>query len=266
MFGCSRPCRSSTFRVVLSSLFLCQLALLPLPPDCDTPSSALHSFNPPCPSPPQTPSLTMAASRTIPGAPSLPQPTKKQQAAARKNAAVAPPTHKGLDPAATTVEAPVKAKVGGAGGEGGAGGRPDKGAYDAEQDELRSQIDALQLKQVRPSLLPFSSSFESAGTPSLLSSLSLIADVPAPLSPTYLHRDLTPAQNDLKNKISASSPKSSPEHERKLAVRKELDALRGEQAARKGGRGKTLDGLKKLQEEVGKKVRFFLFFLLCFSL
>ncbi|GAA5912237.1 hypothetical protein JCM6882_005204 [Rhodosporidiobolus microsporus] len=62
-------------------------------------------------------------------------------------------------------------------------------------------------------------------------------------------------QNDLRARISSSAPKSSPEHERKLAVRKELDALRTEQAARKGGRGKTLDNLKALQDAVGKKIK-----------
>lgn len=66
---------------------------------------------------------------------------------------------------------------------------------------------------------------------------------------------LHPTQNDLRNKISASSNKGGPDHERKLAVRKELDALRAEQARLKGGRGKTLDQLKALQDALNRKVR-----------
>lgn len=87
-------------------------------------------------------------------------------------------------------------------------GRPDKAAYDAEQDALRAEIDVLQAKS-----------------------------------------------NDLRNKISASSNKGGPDHERKLAVRKELDALRGEQARLKGGRGKTLDSLKTIQDGMNKKIK-----------
>ncbi|BGP56760.1 hypothetical protein JCM8202_004466 [Rhodotorula sphaerocarpa] len=61
--------------------------------------------------------------------------------------------------------------------------------------------------------------------------------------------------NDLKNKISASSNRGGPDHERKVAIRKELDALRGEQARMKGGRGKTLDQLKNMQDAMNKKVK-----------
>ncbi|POY76529.1 hypothetical protein BMF94_0370 [Rhodotorula taiwanensis] len=61
--------------------------------------------------------------------------------------------------------------------------------------------------------------------------------------------------NDLKNKISASSNRGGPDHERKVAIRKELDSLRGEQARIKGGRGKTLDQLKNMQEAMNKKVK-----------
>ncbi|KPV72426.1 uncharacterized protein RHOBADRAFT_18227, partial [Rhodotorula graminis WP1] len=61
--------------------------------------------------------------------------------------------------------------------------------------------------------------------------------------------------NDLRNKISASSNKGGPDYERKIAVRKELDALRGEQARLKGGRGKTLDSLKAIQDGMNKKIK-----------
>lgn len=137
--------------------------------------------------------------------------------------------------------------------EGSAGGRPDKAKYDAgeslefmgwwiggmgadllppsrsEQDALRSQIDALQAKLVR----------------------SLSSLLPSALNPDAN----APPQNDLKNKISASSNRGGPDHERKVAIRKELDALRGEQARMKGGRGKTLDQLKNMQDAMNKKVR-----------
>ncbi|BGP41768.1 multicopy suppressor of BFA (Brefeldin A) [Rhodotorula kratochvilovae] len=144
----------------------------------------------------------MAAARTIPGA-SAPAPLTKAQRKAAAQASQGPALKKagaGADPAATVVE--VKPK------EESTGGRPDKAAYDAEQDALRAEIDALQAKS-----------------------------------------------NDLRNKISASSNKGGPDHERKLAVRKELDALRGEQARLKGGRGKTLDQLRTLQDAMNKKIK-----------
>ncbi|GAA5977283.1 hypothetical protein JCM10908_004923 [Rhodotorula pacifica] len=143
----------------------------------------------------------MAATRTIPGAaPSAPL-TKAQRKAAAQQSGAAPLAHKGQDPNAVVVETKTKE-------EGSSNGRPDKSKYDAEQDDLRSQIDAVQAKL-----------------------------------------------NDLKNKISASSNRGGPDHERKVAIRKELDTLRGEQARMKGGRGKTLDQLKNMQETMNKKVK-----------
>ena len=101
----------------------------------------------------------------------------------------------------------------------------------AEQDDLRSQIDAVQAKLVR-----------------LAVSTRATRDLQHVLT-------LAIVQNDLKNKISASSNRGGPDHERKVAIRKELDTLRGEQARMKGGRGKTLDQLKNMQEAMNKKVR-----------
>ncbi|GAA5860125.1 hypothetical protein JCM1840_002780 [Sporobolomyces johnsonii] len=139
----------------------------------------------------------------VPGAGPLAQPTKRALAAAKKAAGgPALPSSKGVDPAATNVE--IKAKK----DDTHQSGRPDKAAYDAEQDDLRRQIDALQAKS-----------------------------------------------NDIKNKIAASSNKGSPHHERKLALRKELDALRAEQAGLKGGRAKTLEQVKALQENLNKKIK-----------
>lgn len=45
-----------------------------------------------------------------------------------------------------------------------------------------------------------------------------------------------------------------PHQERKVALRAELDSLRADQARLKGGRGKTLDQVKLMQDNVAKKV------------
>ncbi|GAA5838678.1 hypothetical protein JCM9279_003825 [Rhodotorula babjevae] len=143
----------------------------------------------------------MAAARTIPGA-SAPAPLTKAQRRAAAQAAQGPVlASKAVDPTAVVVDVP-KHK------DDSSSGRPDKAAYDAEQDALRAEIDVLQAKS-----------------------------------------------NDLRNKISASSNKGGPDHERKVALRKELDALRGEQARLKGGRGKTLDSLKTIQDGMNKKIK-----------
>ncbi|GAA5889184.1 hypothetical protein JCM8208_007796 [Rhodotorula glutinis] len=143
----------------------------------------------------------MAAARTIPGA-SAPAPLTKAQRRAAAQAAQGPVlASKAVDPTAVVVDLP-KHK------DDSSSGRPDKAAYDAEQDALRAEIDVLQAKS-----------------------------------------------NDLRNKISASSNKGGPDHERKVAVRKELDTLRGEQARLKGGRGKTLDSLKAIQDGMNKKTK-----------
>ncbi|KAL8287272.1 hypothetical protein RQP46_003724 [Phenoliferia psychrophenolica] len=129
--------------------------------------------------------------------------SKKSLALAKKLASAPPlPSSKGVDPAATTVEKKVVVQVQDAGD-----GRPDKAAYDREQDQLRLEIDALQLKS-----------------------------------------------NEIKNRIAATSGKG-PNQERKVQLRAELDSLRGDQARIKGGRGKTLDQVKAMQEGVAKKIK-----------
>lgn len=60
-------------------------------------------------------------------------------------------------------------------------------------------------------------------------------------------------QNEVKAKISATSGKGA-NQDRKVALRAELDSLRAEQAKIKGGRGKTLDQVKTLQDNLAKKV------------
>lgn len=67
-------------------------------------------------------------------------------------------------------------------------------------------------------------------------------------------------QNDIKNKIalatnSPTSGSGSPDATRRSQLKAELDGLRGQQAESKGKRGKILDELKKVREDVGKRVR-----------
>ncbi|BGP26134.1 multicopy suppressor of BFA (Brefeldin A) [Rhodotorula toruloides] len=141
----------------------------------------------------------MAATRTVPGAAPSGPLTKAQRKAAAQQSAAAPLAASKGDPTAVTVE--VKPK------DEGSSGRPDKKAYDDEQNELRSQIDVLQAKA-----------------------------------------------NDLRNKISSTSVRGGPDHERKLAIRKEMDELRAEQAKGKGGREKTLEKLKQMQDALKRKI------------
>ncbi|KAK4050344.1 multicopy suppressor of BFA (Brefeldin A) [Microbotryomycetes sp. JL221] len=129
------------------------------------------------------------------GAPDV-APTKKQLAARKAQQALS--STRGQDPAALVIDKKDEDK---------SSGKPDKNAYDAEQDALRKQIDALQLKQT-----------------------------------------------DIKNKIASVSGRG-PNHERKQALRQELDSLRAEQARLKGGRGKTLDQVKTMQDNVGRKIK-----------
>lgn len=70
-------------------------------------------------------------------------------------------------------------------------------------------------------------------------------------------------QNEIKNKIalatnSPASGSGSPDATRRSQLKAELDGLRGQQAETKGKRGKILDELKKVREDVGKKVRLIL--------
>ncbi|GAA6015531.1 hypothetical protein JCM11491_004384 [Sporobolomyces phaffii] len=135
----------------------------------------------------------------IPGAGPQPQPTRKALAAQKKAASLSI-NKKGQDPAATVVEIPKHKDES-------SNGRPDKSAYDNEQDELRKQIDTLQTKL-----------------------------------------------NDIKNKISTSSIKGGPHHERKIELRKQLDEVRNDQQKIRGGRGKTVEQLGAMQEQLKKKI------------
>lgn len=69
--------------------------------------------------------------------------SRKAQAALKKAQAAAPlNTTRGRDPTITVVEKPAEKDTFN-------DGRPDKAAYDTEQNALRAQIDALQAKSVR---------------------------------------------------------------------------------------------------------------------
>ncbi|KAI5475599.1 nuclear segregation protein Bfr1 [Pseudohyphozyma bogoriensis] len=140
------------------------------------------------------------------GLANAPPQSKKAQAAAKKQAGAAPLNpNKGRDPAATTVEKPAEKKE--------HDGRPDKAAYDVEQEKLKKEIDVLQAKVVRN--LGF---------------------------------------NEVKSRI-AKAGSNGPNQERKKELRAQLDALRGDQARIKGGRGKTLDQVKAMQDSVMAKIK-----------
>ena len=64
----------------------------------------------------------------------------------------------------------------------------------------------------------------------------------------------------LKEKISLTS-KNGPGNDRRMALRAELDTLRGQQSSSKSSRGKLLEQLKIIQDGIQKKVVFFLSFL-----
>lgn len=70
-----------------------------------------------------------------------PPPSKKVAAAARKAAYAPLVSQAGIDPTITVVEKKVVVQDE-------SEGRPNKATYDAEQNSLRAQIDALQVKVV----------------------------------------------------------------------------------------------------------------------
>ncbi|SCV73606.1 BQ2448_6036 [Microbotryum intermedium] len=129
---------------------------------------------------------------------------------------------KGQDPTVTTVDKPMNGKVRRGGGAVSRwadydsfplsqadhqSGRPDKSAYEKEQNALKAEIEALQLKST-----------------------------------------------DVRNRIAAVSGKG-PHQDRKVELRAELDALRAESQKLKGGRGKTLEQLKAMQDGVSNKIK-----------
>ena len=105
-----------------------------------------------------------------------------------------------------------------------AGGKPDKKAYDAEQDKIKVEIDALQIKLVGYAVF------------SLAAFQKHVA-----------------RQTSVRDKIGTTT-KSGPGNDHRNALRAELDSIRDKQSANKTSRGKVLDQLKSLQEGVQKKV------------
>ena len=68
-----------------------------------------------------------------------------------------------------------------------------------------------------------------------------------------------PCQNEVKNKIAlatnSSNGSATPETTRRNQLKAELDALRGVQGDAKQKRSKIFDDLKRLRDDIAKKVR-----------
>ncbi|KAL7282434.1 hypothetical protein ACG7TL_003905 [Trametes sanguinea] len=101
-------------------------------------------------------------------------------------------------------------------------GKPDKTLYDAEQNKIKAEIDAVQVK--------------------LLAAL-----------PSEAVELISPAQTAVKEKIALTS-KSGPGSERRNALKAELDSIRGQQSTNKLSRGKIHDQLKTIQDGIQKKL------------
>jgi hypothetical protein len=101
--------------------------------------------------------------------------------------------------------------------------KPDKKTYDDEQDRIKSEIDALQVKLVS---YPIAELF--------------LAD--------------TECQSAVRDKISlATKPNSS--NDRRSILRGELDGIRSQQFNNKTSRSKVLEQMEGLQDNIQKKVR-----------
>lgn len=104
-----------------------------------------------------------------------------------------------------------------------AGGKPDKKLHDAEQDRIKAEIDALQVKAVCNNL-------------------------------RCVHKSTHDSpQAAIREKISLAT-KSGSGNDRRSVLRAEMDSLRGQQSSNKNSRGKILDQLKALQDGIQKKV------------
>lgn len=108
-----------------------------------------------------------------------------------------------------------------------AGGKPDKQAHEREQEKIKQEVDGLQVKLVR-----------------WLSELMSFT-VPTRNPPLY--------QSAVRDKINLAT-QSSAGNERRNELKSELDTLRDQQSSRKLNRGKLLEQVKSLQENIQKKV------------
>ncbi|THH14675.1 hypothetical protein EW146_g5683 [Bondarzewia mesenterica] len=109
--------------------------------------------------------------------------------------------------------------------------KPDKAVYDAEQERIKGEIDALQAK---------------SGT-----WLVQTADV---VTPSHYAKCVVVRQSAVKEKISLVT-KSGTGNDRRNALRAELDGLRAQQSSGKTTRNKVHEQLKSLQEGIQKKIK-----------
>jgi hypothetical protein len=152
----------------------------------------------------------------------------KAKANGAGGASAKPKADKPATPARSGASTPAPASdVVGKDGAAVAGGRPDKAAYDAEQDSLKKEIDGIQAKLVR----------------------SLRIEHLQTAHATHLGW-----QNTIRERISGGG-KGDPADARRNELKAELETLRGQQANNKTSRGKLFDQLKALNEGVAKKVR-----------
>jgi len=105
-----------------------------------------------------------------------------------------------------------------------AGGKPDKKLYDIEQARIKGEIDTLQAKLVSKFLWS--------------------------LQPIFMDR----RQSTVRDKITLAT-KSGPGNDRRNALRTELDGIREQQSTNKNSRGKQMEQIKAIQENIQKKVR-----------
>jgi hypothetical protein len=165
---------------------------------------------------PQTYKLEMPAAKT--------KPTTTNGAAAKGKASKPPSSTSAPIPAASSNDTSAGASAPPSGSA-----KPDKSAYDAEQEKIKADIEALQAKLV-------SSQFP------------------------FFWLGAQRLQGAVKDKISLTS-KSGPGNDQRTVLLSELDSIREQQSGKKNSRAKALEKLKAIQDGIQKKVCTFSFFL-----
>lgn len=120
--------------------------------------------------------------------------------------------------------------------------KPDQDAYKAEQDKIRAEIDALQTKLVRSSTI-FSLGQSCSHSHSRRPRSRTRLRSPARMAPRLKGTSLSLLQT------------STYDSRRRAALRAEQDTLRQAQGSNKMSRGKVLDQMKAINENVQKRVR-----------
>jgi hypothetical protein len=143
---------------------------------------------------------------------------------APKTKSIANGTKKSKVPTTSNSSVPV-ASVPAKASSGATSSRPDKAAYEAEQQKIKAEIDLLQEK--------------------LVCHISFYG--------LQLHVILKTAQTAVKEKISRVT-KGGQGNERRTTLRAELDELRSRQSGNKTSRSKIFDQIKSLQDGIQKKV------------